>query len=62
MLIVNNDLSSAIHGHPEATRTSGHVVTFGSVFPAPGAYKLWVQFQRRGQVVTASFVVTIQEL
>ena len=62
MLIVNSDLSSAIHGHPEATRTSGHVVTFGSVFPAPGAYKLWVQFQRRGQVVTASFVVTIQEL
>lgn len=62
MLIVNSDLSSAIHGHPEGTRTSGQVVTFGSVFPAPGAYKLWVQFQRRGQVVTASFVVTIQEL
>ena len=62
MLIVSSDLSSAIHGHPEGTRTSGQIVTFGSVFPAPGVYKLWVQFQRRGQVVTTSFVVTVQEL
>ncbi len=61
MLIVSNDLSTAIHGHPEGILTSGPVVTFGSVFPAPGVYKLWVQFQRRGQVVTTSFVVTVQE-
>ena len=61
MLIVSNDVSTAIHGHPEGILTRGPVVTFGSVFPAPGVYKVWVQFQRRGQVVTTSFVVTVQE-
>jgi hypothetical protein len=61
MLIVSNDLSAAVHGHPEGTRSSGPVVSFGPLFPAPGVYKLWVQFQRRGQVVTASFVVTVPE-
>ena len=61
MLIVSNDLTAAVHGHPEGVRSSGPVVTFGPVFPAPGVYKLWVQFQRRGQVVTASFVVTVPE-
>jgi hypothetical protein len=25
--------------------------------PAPGLYKLWVQFQRKGTVSTAAFVV-----
>ncbi len=61
MLIVSNDLTTAVHGHPEGVRSSGPVVTFGPIFPAPGVYKLWVQFQRRGQVVTASFVVTVSE-
>ena len=61
MLIVRDDLSTAVHGHPEGTRTAGPVVTFGPVFPAPGAYKLWVQFQHRGEVVTAPFVVSVAE-
>ena len=61
MLIVSSDLSTAVHGHPEGNRTAGPVVTFGPVFPAPGVYKLWVQFQRKGDVVTAPFVVTVAE-
>ena len=61
MLIVSSDLSAAVHGHPEGIRSPGPVVTFSPTFPAPGMYKLWVQFQRRGQVVTASFVVTVSE-
>ena len=36
-----------------ASSTSGPMVTFGPVFPAPGRYKMWAQFQRRGEVVTA---------
>jgi hypothetical protein len=61
MLVVSSDLTAAVHGHPEGISGAGPIVTFGPVFPAPGMYKMWVQFQRRGQVVTASFVVTVPE-
>ncbi len=61
LLIVSSDLSTAVHGHPEGVRTTGPAVTFGPVFPAPGVYKMWVQFQRRGQVITAPFVVRVSE-
>lgn len=56
LLIVNMDLTSAIHGHPEES-SSGSAVTFDPVLPLPGPYKLWVQFQRRGRVITAPFVI-----
>jgi len=29
--------------------------------PAAGLYKLWVQFQRKGQVITVPFVVMVGE-
>ncbi len=61
LLVVNQDLTAAVHGHPEGVATSGPTVTFAPVFPAPGRYKMWVQFQRRGAVVTAAFVVTVPE-
>ena len=61
LLVVNQDLTAAMHGHPEGVATSGPMVTFAPVFPAPGRYKMWVQFQRRGAVVTAAFVVTVPE-
>jgi hypothetical protein len=56
LLIVNMDLTSAIHGHPEEA-SSGPSVTLEPVLPLPGAYKLWVQFQRRGRVITVPFVI-----
>jgi hypothetical protein len=61
LLIVDNGLSTAVHGHPEGTRTTGPLVMFGPVFPAPGLYKMWVQFQRHGQIITAPFVVRVAE-
>ena len=61
LLIVNHDLTAAIHAHPEGAATSGPVVTFAPVFPAPGRYKVWVQFQRKGAVVTAAFVIDVPQ-
>jgi hypothetical protein len=61
MLVVSSDLTTAVHGHPEGSLGAGPVVTFSPIFPTPGVYKLWVQVQRKGQVVTASFVVTVPE-
>ena len=61
MLIVNADLTEAIHAHPEETFTRGPSVSFDPVLPMPGKYKLWVQFQRKGSVVTVPFVIEVTE-
>ena len=58
LLIVNADLTQAFHAHPEGL-TSGPEINFGAEFPTAGLYKLWVQVQREGKVLTAPFVVRI---
>lgn len=57
MLIVRADLSDAIHAHPEEVATRGPTVSFHPLVPAAGDYKLWIQFQRAGRVVTVPFVL-----
>jgi len=59
LLIVNRDVTLAMHAHPEGNTTAGPLVAFGPVFPAPGRYKLWLQVQRKGEVITAPFVVEV---
>ncbi len=61
LLLVSDDAATAIHAHPEGGPTSGPAVTFEPTFPSAGLYKLWVQFQRKGQVVTAPFVIAVEE-
>lgn len=61
LLIVNRDLTLAMHAHPEGAASAGPVISFGPVFPAPGRYKLWVQVQRKGEVVTAPFVIEVPQ-
>jgi hypothetical protein len=61
VVIVKSSLEDAIHAHPEESATSGPVVTILPVMPAPGMYKLWAQFQRRGKVMTVPFVVEAAE-
>jgi len=55
MLIVRSDLSDAIHAHPQEQATPGPTVSFHPIMPAPGDYKLWIQFQRAGKVSTTAF-------
>jgi heavy metal-binding protein len=61
LLIVDNLLTTAIHGHPEGAATAGPTVAFSPVLPAAGRYKLWVQFQRKGEVITAPFVIDVPQ-
>ena len=61
MLIVSADLTEASHIHPEEAEARGPSVSFHPVLPAAGLYKLWVQFQRRGRVVTVPFVFAVEE-
>ena len=61
LLVVNADVTDAIHAHPEgATIGGGPDVVFAPVLPVAGMYKMWVQFQRRGAVITVPFVVAAQ--
>jgi hypothetical protein len=61
LLIVDRELRAAIHGHPEGAPSPGPTVDFDPVLPAPGRYKLWVQFQRKGRVLTIPFVIEVPE-
>ena len=57
MLLVRKDLSDVVHAHPEPVKTAG-AVSFHVLVPAPGDYKLWLQVQRAGRVITMPFVLS----
>ena len=63
LLVVSSDLSVAFHSHPVAVITSrfGPTIVFQMLFPRPGMYRLWVQYQRQGKVGTASYAVAVRE-
>lgn len=67
-LILNADQSQYLHSHPNgmiaetadrSTLRGGPEVTFMVIFPAPGDYRIWSQFQRGGKVSTVSYVVRV---
>lgn len=66
MLIVNAELTESIHVHPEGPPAGpgesarGPVISFRPRMPAPGLYKLWVQFQRKGRVITVPFILAVE--
>jgi hypothetical protein len=57
MLVVSADLTEAIHGHPEDDGRPA--LTFTPIVPKPGDYKVWVQVQRRGAVITVPFWIKV---
>jgi hypothetical protein len=62
MLIVRSDLGDAVHAHPDETEGSGPTVSFHPILPSAGEFRLWIQFQRRGQVSTHAFTLTVPPL
>jgi hypothetical protein len=63
LLLASADLAIVAHSHPVVELSStggGPRVVFQLLFPRAGAYRFWVQFQRRGEVMTASFTVPVQ--
>jgi hypothetical protein len=61
MLAGSDDLIDLIHTHP-IIADGGPQVQFSLVFPRARAYRIWVQFQRRGVVNTAHFDIPVSEL
>jgi Heavy metal binding domain len=61
MLAASDDLIDLIHEHPFIA-DGGPQIQFNLVFPRAHAYRVWVQFQRKGVVNTAHFDVPVKEL
>lgn len=59
LVIVSRDREHFAHLRPR-TVTTGPEVAFPYVFPAPGLYRLWGQFQRGGIATTAVFTVEVK--
>jgi hypothetical protein len=61
MMAASEDLVDMIHTHPFLA-DGGPQAQFNLIFPRPGVYRVWVQFQRKGVVNTVAFNVPVSEL
>lgn len=61
LLAVSNDLVDTIHEHPFIAN-GGPDMQFNIFFPREAAYRVWIQFQRRGVVNTVAFTIPVTEL
>jgi hypothetical protein len=60
MLAASSDLIDLLHVHPFLAK--GGDIQFNLIFPRPGLYRIWTQFQRRGVVNTTVFTVPVKAL
>jgi hypothetical protein len=52
----------AMHaGHTMAARSAATMLTVHTTFPHAGLYRVWMQVQRKKQVITLPFVVSVSE-
>ena len=60
-VIVSSDLQEYLHVHPSEEVSSnwkgGPEISFSAIFPHPGLYKAWGQFQHHNMIITAGFVL-----
>lgn len=65
LLAASNDLVDTIHTHPiyVTEPASGEKqIQFNMFFPREAIYRVWVQFQRNGQVNTVEFTIPVSSL
>jgi Heavy metal binding domain len=60
MLAASADLIDLLHLHPFLVNAQD--IQFNVIFPRPGLYRVWTQFQRKGVVNTVVFTVPVKEL
>lgn len=61
LLAVSDDLVDTIHEHPFIAG-SGPDMQFNIFFPREAAYRVWIQFQRKGVVNTVAFTIPVTAL
>lgn len=64
LLAASDDLIDLIHTHPSYVTTPDgeRQVQFDLFFPREATYRVWVQFQRLGKVITAAFTIPVTKL
>ncbi len=65
-VFVSQDSGTYLHCHPEQLMApspgarGGPDIPFATFFPQSGRYKLWIEFQRHGQVSVVSYVIEVK--
>lgn len=64
--IIKDDHSQTLHAHPLVEAKSkdergGPEIGTRTIFPKAGLYKIWTQFQRKGKVIVAPFIINVSE-
>ncbi len=69
LLVASADLIDLMHTHPflvdggmAAPPTDAKRVQFNVIFPRPGVYRVWAQFQRAGVVNTIPYTIEVKNL
>ncbi|MDR9854907.1 hypothetical protein RJP21_14930 [Paenibacillus sp. VCA1] len=57
VVVLSADTKHYLHVHPVDESSKGPTAAFATSFPEKGIYKIWGQFQHRGDVLTVPFVV-----
>jgi hypothetical protein len=65
-MMLSEDMTEHVHAHPEETLEGtdikaggGPDLVFHALFPKPGNYRIWLQFQRNGVLSTVPFTVRL---
>ncbi len=65
-MMLSEDMTEHVHAHPEQmlegtsiTEGGGPDLTFHALFPKPGVYRIWLQYQRNGKLSTIPFTVRV---
>lgn len=61
VVILSEDAGQYLHVHPLDEKAKGPEAQFATTFPQAGIYKVWGQFQHRGEVITVPYVVEVKE-
>jgi uncharacterized membrane protein len=65
-VVISQDTRQYVHVHPAQWRApasgeqGGPVVAFGALFPSPGRYRVWAQFQQGQRMIYAVFSVEVK--
>jgi hypothetical protein len=65
-MMLSEDMTEHVHAHPEqmlegttVTEGGGPDLVFHALFPKPGHYRIWLQFQRNNVLSTVPFTVRV---
>jgi hypothetical protein len=65
-MMLSEDMTEHVHAHPEEmlegtaiTEGGGPDLVFHALFPKPGHYRIWLQFQRHDKLSTVPFTVRV---